>query len=157
ARAWPVLRSLIAASVAAALALFAWQTITQIGYWHDSDTLWRRTIAVDPANFMAHYLLGLSLANQAEEAPAGSAERKLDDAVAEYRASIRIRNDQPQPHYALARALEQQHQDADAIASYRAAIQCRPDYAEAYNNLGGVYTRLGQFDAAIACYRQALA
>jgi tetratricopeptide (TPR) repeat protein len=156
ARAWPPLKAVIAAAATAALVLFAQQTITQISYWHDSDTLWRRTIAVDPANFMAHYWLGLSLANQAEEASPGTAERKLEEAVSEYRDSIRIRGNQPQPHYALARALERQHRDEEAAASYRAAIQCRPDYAEAYNNLGGVYTRLRQFDAAMACYQQAL-
>src|SRR5262249_26335776 len=138
ARAWPPLKPAIVAAAAVALVLFARQTITQIGYWRDSDTLWRRAVAVDPANFMAHYLLGLSLAKEAEEAPAGSAERMLEEAVAQYRDSIRIRGAQPQPHYALGRALERQHRDEDAAASYKAAIQCRPDYAEAYNNLGGV-------------------
>jgi hypothetical protein len=156
-REWPALKSVIAAVATAVVVVFAWQTITQIGYWRDSDTLWRQTIAVDPANFMAHYLLGLSLANQAEEAPPGTAGQELQEAISEYRDSIRIRGDQPQPHYALARALERQHHDEEAAASYRAAIQCRPDYAEAYNNLGGVYTRLRQFDAAMDCYQQALA
>jgi tetratricopeptide (TPR) repeat protein len=157
ARAWPAMRAVVAALATAALLLLAVQTMRQIGYWRDSDTLWRRTIAIDPANFMAHYLLGLSLAGQAEEAPPGSADTKLELAISEYRDSIRIRGDQPQPHYALARALELLHRDEEAAASYRAAIQCRPDYAEAYNNLGGVYNRLGQFDAAMACYQQALA
>jgi tetratricopeptide (TPR) repeat protein len=157
ARAWPMLKSVIAAGTAAGLVLFAWQTIRQIGYWHDSDRLWRRTIAAEPSNFMAHYLLGLSLASEAEKAAAGSGERMLDEAIAEYRDSIRIRGDQPEPNYALARALERQHHDEEAVASYQAAIQCRSDYAEAYNNLGGVYTRLRHFDRALACYQQALA
>jgi protein O-mannosyl-transferase len=157
ARAGPRLMPTIAGIAIAALFALAYQTVAQIGYWSDSDTLWRRTIAVDPANFMGHYLLGLSLANEAETAPpGGSSDRKLEEAVLEYRESIRIRGDQPQPHYALARALERQHHDEEAAASYRAAIECRPDYAEAYNNLGSVYTRLRQFDAAITCYQQAL-
>jgi tetratricopeptide (TPR) repeat protein len=157
-RAWPRLKLGIASAVVAALLSLSYQTITQIGCWHDSDTLWRRTIVVDPDNFMAHYLLGLSLANEAEEAPAGgTSDRKLEEAVSEYRESIRIKGDQPEPHYALARALERQHHDPEAAASYQAAIQFRPNYAEAYNNLGGVYTRLGRFDEALRCYKQAMA
>ncbi len=34
-------------------------TVRQVGYWHDSETLWRYTLSVTDRNFMAHtYLAG---------------------------------------------------------------------------------------------------
>ena len=61
---------------------------------------------------------------------------KLDEAVAEYRAAIRLKPDYAEAHYNLGIALTDQGKLDEAVAEYRAAIRLQPDYAEAHYNLG---------------------
>jgi len=63
------------------LALCAVLTRQQIGFWKNSETLFRRAIAVTKDNYMAHFYLGTTL----------DGEGRLDEAIAEFREALRLR------------------------------------------------------------------
>jgi tetratricopeptide (TPR) repeat protein len=58
------------------------------------------------------------------------------DAVAEYRAAIKIDPNYKEPHYNLGNALLEQGKVDEAIVEYRAAIKIDPNYEAARYNLG---------------------
>src|SRR5262249_8276214 len=70
AAAWGIARAMesqrvgrpaVAATAAAVLSVLALATWVQIGYWHDSITTYRRTLAVSTGHYMAHSYLGIEL------------------------------------------------------------------------------------------------
>ena len=72
-----------------------------------------------------HYNLGLARANQ----------RKLDEAIGEFRAASRIKPDFADAHCGLGFALQAQGKLDEAITEYRTAIRLKPDSALAHCNL----------------------
>ena len=67
----------------AVLVLLAGVTRGQIGYWHDTETLFRRVVAVEPDNYLGHRKLGIALHEQG----------RYDEAIAEYEQCLCIRPD----------------------------------------------------------------
>ena len=63
---------------------------------------------------------------------------KLREAIAEYRAAIRIKPDHALAHNNLGAALQAQWKVKEAIAEYRTAIRIKPELALAHFNLGRV-------------------
>ena len=59
----------------------------------------------------------------------------MDEAIAEYRAAIRVQPDHVKAHHGLGWALERQGKLDEAIAEYRTDIRIQPDYAWAHNSL----------------------
>ncbi len=98
------------------------------------------------SDVMPHYERGLELADQG----------KLDEAITEYRAAIRIKPDHAEAHYLLGVALAVQGKLDEAIAEYRAAIRIKPDHAEAHYLLGSALASQGKLDEAIAEFRAAI-
>jgi len=120
----------LALSVAGAAAIVACTGFThqQIGYWKDSETLFRHALAVTKDNWMAHNNLGNALDKQGQ----------IDEAIRHYQEAIRLH-----PDYALARnnlgkALGGQGQTDEAIRQFQEALRLKPDYAEARKNLNAV-------------------
>jgi tetratricopeptide (TPR) repeat protein/CHAT domain-containing protein len=95
---------------------------------------------------MAHYDRGVALAVQ----------WKLDEAIAEWRAAIRINPDDAKAHSNLGNALENQGKLEEAISECRVAIRIKPDLAEAHRGLGVALAKYGKLDEAIAEYRAAI-
>ena len=58
----------------------------------------------------------------------------MDEAIAEFRAAIRVNPDFAIGHYNLGVALKKQGKLDEAIAEFRAAIRLQPDFADAHNN-----------------------
>jgi tetratricopeptide (TPR) repeat protein len=108
------------------------------GLWLGNQ--WRRK-----SDAMAHYERGVALAVQG----------KLDEAIAEYRAAIRLKPDHAEPHYDLGVALAVQGKLDEAIAEYRAAIRIKPNHASAHYFLGKALAGQGKLDEAIAEIRKA--
>ena len=67
-------------SAAAILATLGLVTRHQIGYWKNSETLWRHALAVTDMNYPAHDALARALADQG----------RVDEAIAEYKAAGRL-------------------------------------------------------------------
>jgi hypothetical protein len=137
-------------SVASALAIFVlgWQSRAYAAQWRDGETLWTYTVEKAPSVWLPHYNLGNAYRR------AG----RLDEAIAQYRESIRLQPDFDWSHNNLGISLVQNPDRLpDAITEYRAALRLRPDFAEAHNNLANALSRTGHADAAIAEYKAALA
>lgn len=89
------------------------------------EALERHNIRNNHADFSSHYNLGAVL----------QARGKLDDAIAEYRAAIRIRPNDPTANNALAAALIAQGKPQLAIPLLRTATESSPNYFDAHYNL----------------------
>ncbi len=95
--------------------------------YRDAETLYRTTLARNPACWMAHNNLATHLA----KTPGRQAE-----AIAHYEAALRLRPDYPEAHNNFGVELAKlPGRSADAIAQYQEAIRLQPDYAEAHGNL----------------------
>ncbi len=142
-------RFLGAALVGTLLVAFGALTTAHARMFLDDQTLYRATIARNPGCWMAHYNLGLIWSPKAG---------RLDEAIAEFRESIRLKPDLVEAHDNLGNALLRTPNGLeDAIAEYRAAIRLNPDYYRAHYNLGFVWSHLpGHIDDAIDEYEIAV-
>jgi len=125
-------------------------TIKQIGYWHDSYTLFAHTLDVTRNNGLAENNFAVALMERGETA----------DAAKHFEAAVRYSPDLASPHYNLALMLQRHNQLADAEHEYRAALALSSDQTEivqSHNNLGILYLgeqklpeALTELNAAIA-------
>jgi tetratricopeptide (TPR) repeat protein len=125
------------------LGALTWQ---QCHVYRDPETLWRDTVAKNPGSWMAHNNLGLGLFNASD----------VEGAMAEYRASLQIKNDHVEAYNNLGFALASQGRLAEAIAEYQTALRIDPGSVEVRNNLGNALAGQGRFEEAIAEFREAL-
>jgi serine/threonine-protein kinase len=83
--------------------------------------------------------------------------KKLDEAIAYYRAALAVRPSAAAVHLNIGVCLAAKHARDAAVAEYGAAIALDPKYAAAHNNLGIVLREKRQLDAAIREYHTAIA
>jgi tetratricopeptide (TPR) repeat protein len=124
-------------------------TFHQAGMYRNAETLYRTTIARNPASWMAHNNLGVALANMDGRQP---------EAIAEYQAALRLKPDYAEPHYNLSTILSRQpSRIPEAIVEVREALRIKPDYPNALVNLGTFLAPIpGRLPEAIASYQAAL-
>jgi tetratricopeptide (TPR) repeat protein len=127
-----------------ALATLTWR---QLPMYADIETLYQRTIALNPACWLAYTNQGNLLMDRGE----------VDAAIASYQKAIDY-----DPDYAYARndigtALLAKGRTEEAILHLRRALELQPDYPEADCNLGNALLAKGRVDEAIALYLKALA
>jgi tetratricopeptide (TPR) repeat protein len=117
--------------------------------WQDDRSLWASAVDACPGAARPHYNLGLEL----ERLPDG-----LPDAIAEYRAALRIEPAFAEAHNNLANALSQMPDGLPAaIAEYRAALRIQPDRAAMHFNLANALVRMpDRLADAIVEYQAAL-
>jgi tetratricopeptide (TPR) repeat protein/cytochrome c551/c552 len=82
---------------------------------------------------------------------------ELDDAIAEYRESLRLNRDSAPTHYNLGYALSARGRRDEAVTEFEEALRIDPEYAQAHNNLGALLQIAGRADAALDHYRRAIA
>jgi Flp pilus assembly protein TadD len=133
----------LGAMVVVGLSVLTWQ---QSEIYHDEETLWRDTLAKNPACFLAHNNLGRILRDHG----------KLAEAEAEYHESLKAKPDFDLAVNNLGVALIDQGREDEAITQLRQALHIRPDYADAHNNLGIALARKGRLDEALEHFRAAL-
>jgi protein O-mannosyl-transferase len=138
----------IALSTAAAVTVVACAVVArhQVHYWADSTTLWTHAVDVTVANDFAHNNLGAALL----------AEGRVEEAAAQFDATIQIKPEVAPPHFNLANALAKQGKVDAAITQYREALRINAEYAEAHNNLGAALATQGKFEEARLHYSEAL-
>jgi len=95
--------------------------------------------AVDTVSAEAHVKLGLAYAEQG----------RLDEAIAEYQAALRLNPAAPDVHYRLGLAYEEQGRLDEALAEFQSAIRTSPNHADAYCGMGKVYYMQGRLGDAI--------
>jgi eukaryotic-like serine/threonine-protein kinase len=86
----------------------------------------------------------------------GSTPKRLDEAVAYYRAALGARAGNSAAHNNLGNALRDQKKLVEAVACYRKVIELDPKLAAPYSNLGNALKEQKKLDEAIAAYRKAI-
>jgi tetratricopeptide (TPR) repeat protein len=121
-------------------------TRQQVGYWKDSEALFRRTLEVTENNAVAHNGLGIALGRKGQ----------LDEAIRQFQAALRVEPDYADAHYNLGVVLDLQGRSSDAIRQFQETIRVDPRHAQAHNNLGIALAKQGQTDEAIRHFQEAL-
>ncbi len=137
----------VAAAVAGSAALAACVALTrqQLGFWTDSATLFRHTLAVTENNYFANNALGMALARKGQ----------LSEAITCFEEAIHLQPNFIQAHYNLGLALNLEGRSDEAIRQFQEAIRLKPDYADAYRDLGNTLSAKGRFEEAIENLRLA--
>jgi tetratricopeptide (TPR) repeat protein len=167
----------VAAALLGACLLGTWR---QAGLWHDSGTLWRHALAVNPDNYLAHDALGAYLWKRGErtEALAHCAEAvrlnpdfadarfnlsvalaargQADEAVEQVRQAVRLKPRHAPAQHNLGVALWARGALDEAAEHLAAAVAVDPTYASAWHYLGVVRAQQGRLDDAVACQRCAV-
>jgi tetratricopeptide (TPR) repeat protein len=103
-------------------------------------------VAIRPQSPGAHNSLGSAL----------YAQRRLDDAMAEYRQALRLHQDFSLAHRNLGNALRERGELDEAVAEFRAALRLQANDPNTHNQLGLALHDKGQVDEAMAEYREAV-
>jgi len=101
-------------------------TFFQAGMYRDSETLYRTTIARNPACWMAHNNLAIVLVESS----------RAIDALPHYEAALRLRSPYPEAEHNYGLALNRLGRFTEALLRLERAVALKPDYAEAHNELG---------------------
>ncbi len=114
--------------------------------FQSDERFWTEALARNPRAWLAHNDLGLI------EAESGRTEQ----AIAHYRALIRLNPAFPEAHNNLGNALAVLGRQPEAVAEYDEALRLQPDYLDARGNRGSALGQGGQWAAAIADYQEVL-
>ena len=138
----------VALSVAgsAVVVLCAVLTRQQLGYWKDSETLFRHAVEVTENNYVAYDNLGTVLGQKGQ----------LDEAIRQFQEAIRLKPDHANAHCNLGIALDKKGQTDEAIRQFQEAIRLKPDHANAHCNLGSALEKKGQMDEAMREFQEAI-
>jgi tetratricopeptide (TPR) repeat protein len=143
---WHLSKQAIGVIATIILAVSALRTQNQVGYWKNSDILFRHAIAVTKNNYLAYKYLGFHLSRHGQPV----------EAINCYLKSLQISPGDPDVLYNLGNVLTRVGDLDKAIDCYRRALQITPNQADILNNLGFALTARKQFDEAITCYNRAL-
>jgi tetratricopeptide (TPR) repeat protein len=135
----------LAASVA--LVICAATTLRQIGYWKDSESLFRHTLAVTKFNPVAETNYGCALVDK------GS----IDQAIIHFQRALELNPNYTEGHFNLGSALLEKKDFAAAIFHFQTGLAVRPDVAVAHYKLGLALMNTGNWTAAAAQFQETLA
>ncbi|HOW98008.1 MAG TPA: tetratricopeptide repeat protein [Kiritimatiellia bacterium] len=126
--------------------LLAALTRQQAHAYRDIETLWRDTIAKNPASWMARDNLGCELA----------AQDRFGEAVESFRAALQIHPRSARTHFNLANTLGKMGRGPEALAAYDRALAEDPLHAKSRFNKAHLLASLGRAEEAAAGYEEAL-
>jgi tetratricopeptide (TPR) repeat protein len=118
----------------------------QCADYRDNETLWRATVARNPAAWMAWFNLG----------PVCVAAGKHADGIAAFRTGLALRPDNAPALNDLGAVLTLTGDPVAAERVLRRAIVMQPEFPIAHNNLGNALAALGRREEAIAAYAEAI-
>ena len=131
------------------LAVLGTLTYRQVGYWHDVEGFWRRTLAVIQDNYVAEVNLGEYLYS----------EDRIDEAAGHFRSALQISPDGLSANLNLGAYEDRRGNTSAAIGRYEkvAATAADPGMrAMAYGSLGFAYRRLGETEKAKRSFETAV-
>jgi Flp pilus assembly protein TadD len=133
----------LATAAVLVLSLLTWR---QAGYWSDSITLGKHTIATTGPNVVFESELGVGLMNRGLN----------DEAEAHFRKAIAIQPANPQPHGNLGTLLLRANRLDEAIQEYLVLLKLNPDDPRAHSQLGTIYTMQKKLEEAEKEFREAV-
>ena len=137
------LLSVAAPIVIVFLAVSAW---IQTSYWHDTERLWNRTLAVTNRNDIAHFNLGEFLLKV----------HRVDEAITQLRIFLADQPNDPNANFQLGSAFAEKGELDLAIRYFQKTLQFEPGNPEAETNLANVSLRADRLDEAVEHYRNVL-
>lgn len=105
-----------------ALGALTWR---EARHYRDAETLYRATLASNPASWMAHHNLGRLVSRK----PGG-----LTEAIEHFKAAIALKPDHARAYYSLGVALQRVGRGAEAVPHFEAAIRHEPGNPELVAN-----------------------
>jgi len=144
-RSWRFQTPALGAAAIVSVTMLMWRSSNQVWYWHDSERLWRHSLAVTKDNDVAHLGLARLFTDQT----------RVDDAITEYETVLQIGYN-PDVETTLANLLLEQGRSEEAIRYYRHVAQLQPSSALAHYNLAVGLHRAGRLSEAIVHYKEAL-
>jgi protein O-mannosyl-transferase len=124
-------------------------TYRQVGYWHDIESFWLRTLALTQDNYVAEDNLGDFLFSQG----------RTEEAAAHFRAALATRPDGLTANLNLGAYEDSRGNLPAAIERYQMVARHAADMgmrATAYDSLGFAYRGMGQPMMAKQCFETAL-
>jgi len=131
------------------LAALGTLTVRQVGFWHDSETLWNHAVAVTKDNFVAHVNLGETYLNQ----------ERTDEAAEQFRAAAKLRPRDPVTHLNLGTCERRAKKYSTALQEDQVVLRLTSDKAlrvYALVNMGTDYRHLEDYANAKESYEEAL-
>ena len=120
-------------------------TIQRAKVMATEETLWRDTLAKNPAAWSAHNNLACILAEQ----------NKMNEAISHFEASLRLYPNNAQAHGNLGKALTQRRKLPEAEAQLRTAIALKPQEPEFHRSLAYALGGQGKPEEALGELRHA--
>ena len=134
----------LAAAACMACAALSW---IQIGYWRNSETLFRHALAVTANNSVANHNLGSYLMDS---------PGRLAEALPYLETAVHLDPDSPPAHTDFGSALAKAGLLPEAIVQFEDAIDLAPDAPIPHNNLGSALIQTGRLPEAISEFQTAL-
>ena len=145
-RCWQHRLLMLSLMGSAAILLCSVLTRQQMGYWKNSEMLFRHTLAVTDDNYVAHNNLGGTLNDQSQ----------TNAAIAQFQEALLINPNCAEAHINLGLVLTEKNQTDAAIGEFQKAIRLKPINADAHNNLGSSLALKGQTNEAIGEFQEAI-
>ena len=179
-RRWFWLRTTALAFAVAMIFLCIALTRLQIGYWKDSESLFRHAIEAIPDNWKAHDKVGVTLAKKGMTDEAiGHFQQALriepsdymayndwgialldkgqfDAAIDRFQEALKLNPRDASAHYNWGLALAYQNHLNEAGAQFQEAVRLDPRHINAQFNWGLAFLREGQVEEAIERFQEAL-
>jgi protein O-mannosyl-transferase len=135
-------------SMAGVAVVVLWLAMTQrqLGYWKDSEALFRHTVAVTKDNYYAYNQLGSALHQNGN----------IEEVIHQYQEAVRIKPDYAQGRINFGLALGQFGRSEEAIAQLREGLRLEPSFLDGHYLLGLALVQNGQIDEGIREFREAL-
>jgi protein O-mannosyl-transferase len=143
-------RGIAAVAFVVLVSPYVYLTRKQIGYWHDSVSLFSYTLQSTNNNGIAEENMGAALVES----------RQPELAETHFEAAVRLIPELASAHYNLGFLLQRQNRTEQAAREYRQAIALSSDpmeAAQAHNNLGILYLMSKNYTAALPELNAAIA
>jgi len=146
------LRSGLAGAALVCVALLAGAAWRQVGTWRDTETLFARNVALEPASAVGHGTLATELVTQ----------ERFEEAEPHLEAAFRLSPRENREalllfHLLVGSRLAKSGDDAGALARYERALALDPEHPDANATLGAALARGGRGAQALAYLERAIA